>query len=441
MKDKQSSSDQNIHDLWARGKFWEIFGFNSDDFTALELAKKYSALRKVYKDSPEEAEIIENAFAVLNAPLTRQFYVGCRTVMQRIRERIGASSFEEGEKQIWRDLWGWVSKRWQVPTDEVVGALESRYAHGAVAEVTGTGLDEESLGTGDIDSVMAAEAFAREIRCQGCGRFDHTLRAVAFPYVISIVVASFKRFDESGIFCHRCRCAKSIKWAIVSLLFGWWSIWGFFWNIGALIDNFRGGKMPRENNEPLVARLAWAHMALGRIAEAKALLRDLLRYGASEETLHLKQEMDRKYPRVSPAKSGGFRLGFVMIVVAMLAMYGFAGNALFGDSSETSTTQPPPIQPDDSFVKWDDSSGWTTQSTITITGSVKNTHQEWSITSVRIEVEMLDKYSKVIQRVTVTVSPSTIPPGGTGKYYQVITAAPACESGNTVIHWVWTPPR
>jgi len=348
-RDSQSSSEYDVNELWSKGKFWEIFGFTSNDFTALELAKKYSALRKAYEDSPEEAEIIESAFAILNAPLTRQFYVGCRTVMQRIREGIGDSSFEEAESQIWSDLWGWVSKRWQAPTDELVTALESKYAHGAVAEVAGIGLDEESL---EIDSVMAAEAFAREIRCQGCGRFDHTLRAVAFPYVISIVVASFKRFDESGIFCHRCRCAKSIKWAIVSLLFGWWSIWGFFWNIGALIDNFRGGKMPKENNEPLVARLAWAHMVLGKIAEAKAALKGLRKYGPNEEAIRLQQELDRNYPSVSPATTGGFRLGYLALVVSILAIYGLVGNAIFGGPSgpavESPPVQPSPVTPSQS---------------------------------------------------------------------------------------------
>ena len=480
MKDKQSSSGRNIHYLWVRGKFWEIFGFASGDFTALELARQYSALTKAYRDKPEDMRIIDGAFATLNAPLTRQFYEGCRMVMQRIQREIGDAGFISAEDRIWSDLWGWVSPRWQAPPEELISALKTKHSQPIRSTIhpTETWADERLKPAG-IDSVMAAEAFAREVKCQRCGKFDHTLRVVAFPYVISIVVASFKRFDKPGILCHHCRCVKSAKWAIVSLLFGWWSIWGFFWNIAALVDNFRGGKMPRENNEPLVARLAWALMVLGRVAEAKAALRDFFGYGASEETLHLKQELDRNYPEISPATSGGFRLGYLSVVFAIMGIYVIAGIALFGGSSDTATTKPPPIQPrpatpsqttpattprttpattpqptpvtppkrtplippDKSFVKWDDSSGWTTKSTMTITGSVKNTHHEWSMTSVRIEVEMLDKYSKVIQRVTVNVSPSTIPPGGTGKYYQVITVDPASESGEKVIYWAWSPPR
>jgi len=140
-----------------------------------------------------------------------------------------------------------------------------------------------------------------------------------------------------------------LKWAIVSLLFGWWSIWGFFWNIGALVDNFRGGKMPRENNVPLIARLAWAHMVLGKIAEAKAALKDLLKYGPNEEALRLRQELDSKYPSVAPAMTGGFRLGYLTLVIAILAIYGLVGNAILGGPSgpavESPPTQPNPVTP------------------------------------------------------------------------------------------------
>lgn len=221
--------------------------------------------------------------------------------------------------------------------------------------------------------------------------------------------------------------------------------------------------MPREDNEPLITKLVWAHMVLGRIAEAKAALKDLLKYGPSEEAMHLQEKLGSNYPRVSPVKSGGFRLGFIAIVIAVLAIYGFAGYAIFSGPPETSTTiesppsqpapttvpQPTPvtpsprvplIPPDNSFVKWQDSSGWTVETAVTISGSVTNTHNDWSITDVRIEMEMVDKYGKVIQQATVAVSPSTIPPGRKGEYYQVVKVTSACESGNTAIYWVWSPP-
>jgi len=209
----------------------------------------------------------------------------------------------------------------------------------------GIRIEEEEEDREYKDSVAYAESFAQRVRCQGCGRFDHTLRIVAFPYIISILIASFKHFAEPGIFCHRCRCNKSLKWAIVSLIFGWWSIWGFFWNIGALIDNFRGGKMPREENAELVAKLAWVNMLLGKIAEAKSALKDLLRYGSNEEALNLKQELDRIYPEVRPARSGGFRLGYLTVVFASLGIYFILAMVLFGGTESISPQSSPPSKP------------------------------------------------------------------------------------------------
>ena len=461
----QVSPDRRVRDLWNRGKFWEIFGFSNGDFTGLELARRYAALTKVYRENPEDMLTIDDAFATLNAPLTRQFYEGCRMVMQRIRREVGDAWFGGAENRIWLDLWNWVSERWQEPPEEIINALKTKYGH-----PSGTGTNRqtetwssEGLKPTDLDSVMAAEAFTREWKCQRCGKFDHTLRVVGFPYVISILVASFRRF-ESGVFCHNCRCIKSIWWAIFSLFFGWWSLWGFFWNIGALIDNFRGGKMPQENNEPLVAKLAWANTVLGRIAEAKAALKELFKYSPSEDTLRLQKELDEKYPAVPPVKVERLRLGYLTIVFAILGVYAVAGVAMFGGTSAPSTYTPPSspqpvrgvpsrlpiapspqrtplIRPSNSDVKWDDSSDWTTASTFTVTGSVRNTHDAWSMTSVRIEVEIMDKNKTVVQQSTVTVSPSTIPPGGTGRYHQVITTPRASESGNTGIRWTWTPPK
>jgi len=335
-EDRQDISDRNVRDLWTRGKFWEIFGFSSGDFTTLELAKQYSALTKAYQDDPEVRKIIDETFAVLNAPLTRQFYEGCRELMRRIRRESGGTISRDIEHGIWRSLWNWVSERWQEPPEELINSIKNRYLlpEGTdVIEIPQTWSDE-GLKPADLDSILdstrAAKAFAKETKCQSCGKFDHTLRIVTFPYVISIIIVAFKRFSEAGIFCYECRRAKSLKWGIISLLFGWWSIWGFFWNISALVDNYRGGKILSEYNDPFVAQLAWAHMILGKIAEAKACLAKPLKCEFSKEASQLKKELDTRYAQISPAKIGKFRLGYLTIVFAVLGAYTIGGMALFG---------------------------------------------------------------------------------------------------------------
>jgi len=129
-ENKQVSPNYSIKELWTRGKLYEIFGLMSGEFTALELAKEYSRLLKEVR-SPEEEQILEDAFAVLNAPLTRQFYEGCRMVMGQIKREIGDTEYEEFEGKIWADLWGWVSQKWQPLPEELVRALIIKYGGAA----------------------------------------------------------------------------------------------------------------------------------------------------------------------------------------------------------------------------------------------------------------------------------------------------------------------
>ncbi|MFC1994892.1 J domain-containing protein [Chloroflexota bacterium] len=198
----------------------------------------------------------------------------------------------------------------------------------------GIELEGEKYETEDIDSVSYAQSFSRQVACQGCGRFDHTLRVVAFPYVISFLIVSSKRY-EAGIFCNQCRSIKSTKWAVVSLLFGWWGFpFGIFWTIESLIVNFLKGKMPKEENKQLLTQIAWVSVVLGRINEAKAALRDLLKYGTNKEAKSFEDELNRNYPTVSATRVPGQRLGFVVIVGIILIVYGLIGNAIFGGSPQ-----------------------------------------------------------------------------------------------------------
>jgi len=260
-----------------------------------------------------------------------------------------------------------------------------------------------------VDSTVYAESFVKEVSCQRCGRFDHTLRAVAFPYVVSFLIMSYKGYD-AGIYCDHCRAVKSAKYAAISLLFGIWGIpFGIFWTIESLIINARKGKIPAEENRPFVQELVWANLALGKIGEAKAALRDLLKYGVNEQATRLKQELDDKYPSVKTPKASGFRYGFTAIVLSIFILFGLAGYAIFGQSSETNNTvklsptqqaQPPsnkfklitPKQaqpPDESFLAWQDNSVFISQTSVRIKGVITNTHTSWSVNNVGVNVKML----------------------------------------------------
>ena len=422
MRDRKLPSAQELDDLWIHGKFWEILGFSSNDFTSLELAKQYSVLSKSYLGRAEDIKIVAKVFAILNAPQTRQSYENCRMIMQDIREGMDSLYFLRVEGNIWSDLWGWVSASWQEPTEEIINTIKTKYEHHDDPDnntfTQGYTWSDEKLIPADLDDVREAKIFTQEIKCQRCGKFDHTLRVVAFPYVISILIASFKRAD-SGIFCHNCRCIKSIQWALVSLIFGWWSIWGFFWNIGALIDNFRGGKMPDENNEPLIKKLVWANLTLGKIAATKAALKELTKYNSTTDSVNMQRELNTKYPSISPLNYERFRLGYLTVVFAVVSIWVTIGVAIFGGGS-TSSTAPTYTTPTYTYPPQTASTSNTQKSTLLAqinSNKARLTDLENQIDSIDIE---LDRYDSQLDAIDARYPSGHVPEPYFSEYNNIV---------------------
>ena len=59
--------------------------------------------------------------------------------------------------------------------------------------------------------------------CQQCGRQDETLRVVAYPYVVSIVVVT-QRAAFSGIWCGTHRRQNLLKAGLLTSTLGWLGI-------------------------------------------------------------------------------------------------------------------------------------------------------------------------------------------------------------------------
>ena len=108
-------------------------------------------------------------------------------------------------------------------------------------------LYSESQSTHSADSAPA---------CSVCGRQDETVRAAVFPFVISVIVLTFRR-AFSGIWCaaHR-RQYQFLSTAITAAL-GWFGIpFGFIYTPGALLKLARGGDQPAEINADLLISIA-----------------------------------------------------------------------------------------------------------------------------------------------------------------------------------------
>jgi hypothetical protein len=96
--------------------------------------------------------------------------------------------------------------------------------------------------------------------------------------------------------------------------------------------------------------------------------------------------------------------------------------------------------PDDSFIVVDDHTAWSGSTSVTVAGTVTNTHSEWTIKDVKIEVEATDSMGKVIKTFSVLVIPNRIPPGEKGVYYQTLQVPSTCEYVQPAAVWEWEGP-
>ncbi|HUS83789.1 MAG TPA: hypothetical protein VMX56_01490, partial [Anaerolineales bacterium] len=91
--------------------------------------------------------------------------------------------------------------------------------------------------------------------CEICGRQDETLRLVVLPYVVSLVVVTFRR-AWTGLWCSRHRNERRVLAGLITALAGWIGIpWGFVYTPMALINLAKGGDQPLDENVHLLQQL------------------------------------------------------------------------------------------------------------------------------------------------------------------------------------------
>ena len=101
-------------------------------------------------------------------------------------------------------------------------------------------------------------------------------------------------------------------------------------------------------------------------------------------------------------------------------------------------------QPDPSFVVWKDSSNTEIREGIggvlNADGLITNTHGEWSIAEVRIEIRAMDGNDRLIETREIAVNPSLIPPGEKGIYIEKVKLPASCVSVDSNVLWEWVSP-
>lgn len=84
------------------------------------------------------------------------------------------------------------------------------------------------------------------IRCTSCNCIIAQPRIRVFYFVVSYFFGSLRK-PLQGVFCSKCEIYPAVKATLINILFGWWSITGFFETLGSLYKNLSGGIFHTEN--------------------------------------------------------------------------------------------------------------------------------------------------------------------------------------------------
>ena len=188
--------------------------------------------------------------------------------------------------------------------------------------------------------------------CEKCKRVDATLRMSVTWRVYSFINYS-RKSPTVKILCSKCRVKESLAANVVTVIVGWWSIYGFFWTLEALFKNAGGGEQPKENNAALLNALGYQLYRVGRYQEAFEALVAANKFQPDPKTEEGINFLKSKFtpPQEKPFWQRFRKLELhpfyyhapVGAVGLLLLIFGF--NALNANSSNNSTSQPASYTP------------------------------------------------------------------------------------------------
>ena len=86
------------------------------------------------------------------------------------------------------------------------------------------------------------------LACSVCGQEDETVRAVVYPWLVSLLVVTFRR-AFAGVWCQKHRRMRLFAASLMTSTLGWIGIpHGLLWTPGVLLTLARGGVQPSQPN-------------------------------------------------------------------------------------------------------------------------------------------------------------------------------------------------
>jgi len=140
------------------------------------------------------------------------------------------------------------------------------------------------------------------------------------------------------------------------------------------------------------------------------------------------------YRKITTATDAGTSLMWILGSIILI------GGMVGSGAAITNMMNPPELTPpSDSFIVSEGDLVWEDEikSILSASGTITNTHSEWSIKNVKIEVYAIDEEDNVMETYEVLVIPSTISPGGKGVFSQRLQLPYSCVAADSAIVWEW----
>ena len=179
------------------------------------------------------------------------------------------------------------------------------------------------------------------ITCMGCGASDSTLRMVAFPYVISVILMTFRRYN-TGVYCTKCRQKQMLKCKLLTFCLGWWGIpWGFVYTLMVLFKPSQG-EVPTDVNGDYLKGLGLYFLTKHNLVDAEHAWAASLSYKYDLAVSNVYAEVFGKQPDLSfrnaHGEGAGILFGIGIIAFALFVPPSVA--SLFSSSSISSNPAP-----------------------------------------------------------------------------------------------------
>ena len=166
--------------------------------------------------------------------------------------------------------------------------------------------------------------------CSVCGRQDETIRSVVYPFVISVIVITFRR-ALSGTWCAKHRSQNKLLASLLTATLGWIGIpFGLIYTPAALYKLARGGDQPQGINGDNLKNIGFLKMQGNDPDGAIRCFEESLKFKEDEQVISSIRQIRERAPRDShPTRSGNagaylgmifgaFLIGFVIGILDMI---------------------------------------------------------------------------------------------------------------------------